>query len=82
VYFTEIKFVLPTLNMQSQRGIRDVNDTFDAKIFKEDGSSGKPFPEKVEAWTALDHGTTITHQSGPTRKDRMHEAIRLPLSQV
>lgn len=82
VYFTEIKFVLPTLNMQSQRGIRDVNDTFNAKIFKEDGSSGKPFHEKVEVWTTLEPGSTISHQPGPTREDRVHEAIQLPLSQV
>lgn len=65
IYFVEVKFVLPTLNMQSQTGIRDVDRTFDEKIFRED-KEGKSFPEKVDAWLSLDPDADITHQQAKT----------------
>lgn len=71
LYFVETKFVLPTLNMQTQRGIRDVNATFDEKVFQD----GPAFDEKVAAWRDLDPGFEFTHQEGPGENDRVGEEI-------
>lgn len=71
LYFVETKFVLPTLNMQTQRGIRDVNETFDEKVFQD----GPAFDEKVAAWLALDSGFKFTHQERPGENDRVSEEI-------
>lgn len=79
LYFCEVKYVLPTLNMQTQKGIRDVNETFDNKIFKESPSGdknkdgGKAFPEKVANWNSLDAGTEFTHT--PDRDESSSEQI-------
>lgn len=75
IYFVEVKFVLPTLNMQSQTGIRDVDRTFDEKIFRED-KEGKSFPEKVDAWLSLDPDADITHQQGQDRTERVEESLQ------
>lgn len=71
LYFVETKFMLPTLNMQNQRGIRDVNATFDEKVFLD----GPAFDEKVAAWRDLDPGFEFTHQEGQERDDRVTEEI-------
>jgi Holliday junction resolvase-like predicted endonuclease len=71
LYFVETKFVLPTLNMQTQRGIRDVNATFDEKVFQD----GPAFDEKVDAWLDLDPGFEFTHQEGTGENDRISEEI-------
>lgn len=71
LFFVEVKFVLPTLNMQTERGIQDVNETFDEKIFQD----GPAFDEKVNAWTGLDQGFEFTHQEGPERGDRVTAEI-------
>jgi len=71
LYFVEVKFVLPTLSMQTQRGIKDVNATFDEKIF----TDGKPFDEKVAAWEDLESGFEFTHQEGPEKDDRVSKEI-------
>lgn len=57
--------------MQTQRGIRDVNSTFDEKIF----TDGKPFDEKVAAWEGLEPGFEFTHQEGPEKDDRVSKEI-------
>lgn len=82
VYFVEVKFVLPTLNMMSQRGIQSVNSTFDEKIFNQGAESGKPFPEKVSAWLNLDAGTEITYQNSPDRTDRVREKLNHAFSNL
>lgn len=71
LYFVEVKFVLPTLSMQTQRGIRDVNATFDEKIF----TDGKPFDAKVAAWEDLEPGFEFTHQEGSEKDDRVSKKI-------
>lgn len=77
VFFVESKYVLPTLNMQSQRGIQDVNDKLDGLIFKEGTSEGgKPFPEKVNTWRELNSDAEILHQ--PTIDCDNHEWIEIP----
>lgn len=77
VYFVEVKFVLPTLNMQSQVGIQNVNSKFDGKIFKEtDDATGKPFPQKVQNYRELEPSATISHQVSDDRNDR--EQIQVP----
>ncbi|WP_152420606.1 hypothetical protein [Halorubrum tebenquichense] len=77
VYFVEVKFVLPTLNMQSQVGIQSVNSKFDRKIFKEaDDTTGKPFPEKVQNYRDLEPGETVSHQISENDDDR--EQIQVP----
>lgn len=71
VYFVESKFMLPKLNMQSQEGIKNVDQAFDEKIFKEGTDrGGKPFPEKVEAWRELDASAEISHQVSRDESDR------------
>ncbi len=77
VYFVEVKFVLPTLNMLSQRGIQDVNEKFDGLIFKEGSDDGgKPFPEKVGAWRSVDAGMNVLHTPSTDKDDR--EWITIP----
>jgi len=69
LYFVETKFVLPTLNMQTQRGISDVDETIKEKVFQD----GPPFDEKVDAWLDLNPGFEYTHQEGSGEKDRVSE---------
>jgi hypothetical protein len=57
--------------MQTQRGICDVNATFDKKVFQD----GPAFDEKVDAWLNLDPGFEFTHQEGTGENDRMSEKI-------
>lgn len=77
VFFVESKFMLPKLNMQSQKGIKNVDKAFNKKIFKEGTDrGGKPFPDKVEAWRELDTGADISHQVSRDENDR--ERIRVP----
>lgn len=35
LYFVEVKFVLPTLNMQTQAGIKKVDESFEGKVFQD-----------------------------------------------
>lgn len=63
VYFVECKFMLPTLNMRSQKGIQKVNQKFDEKVFREgEDMSGKPFDKKVSAWRRLDTDADVLHR--------------------
>jgi len=71
LYFVETKFVLPTLNMQTQRGISNVDETIKEKVFQD----GPPFDEKVDAWLDLNPGFEYTHQEGSGEKDRVSEEI-------
>jgi Holliday junction resolvase-like predicted endonuclease len=71
VYFVECKFMLPTLNMRSQKGIQKVNKKFEEKVFKEGADvSGKSFEEKVAAWRALDTDAEILHQPSGDASER------------
>jgi len=76
-YFVEVKFLLPTLNMQTQDGIEKVNDKFDRKIFKEtNDAAGKPFPEKVTSYRGLEADAEILHQVSAADDDR--ERVQVP----
>lgn len=76
VYFVEVKFVLPTLNILTQAGIQNVNETFDEKIFNRGiNDSSKSFPEKIDSWRSLDVDSEILHQ--PINSDQ-REWIDLP----
>jgi len=76
-YFVEVKFLLPTLNMQSQDGIEEVNEKFDRKIFKETNDvTGKPFPEKVTSYRGLATDAEISHQVSAADDDR--ERVQVP----
>lgn len=77
VYFVECKFMLPTLNMRSQKGIKRVDQKFDEKVFREgEGMSGKPFDDKVEAWRELDPEADVLHQ--PLSDVAKREWMRVP----
>jgi len=77
VYFVECKFMLPTLNMRSQKGIQKINKKFDKKVFKEgENVNGKSFDKKVTAWRALDNEDEILHR--PTSDVSKREWTTVP----
>lgn len=57
VYFGEVKFFLPELELQSQNGIQNIDEEYDDEIFND----GIPYPEKVSDWQSLEPGDRFHH---------------------
>ena len=82
IWFVEIKFFMPTTAILTSGGVEVINEKFDYKIFKEDterrhsSPSGKPFPEKVEAWTELDPEATFTSLVYSEEKGRREKKVK------
>lgn len=74
IWFIECKYLMPEVDMNSATGIERVNETFDHKVFKQEGAyeyapTGDPFDEKVERWLGLKGGTEFQTQAGPDEDD-------------
>lgn len=82
IWFVEIKFFMPTTSILTAEGVEVINEKFDYKIFKEDterrhsSPSGRPFPEKVEAWTELDPGATFTSLVYSGEEERKEQSVK------
>lgn len=61
VYFTEVKFILPELELQTQNGMQNINDEYDEKIFNYGSDNGLSYPEKVSDWQSLEPGDRFHH---------------------
>lgn len=79
LWFLECKYLLPETDMNRAEGLVRLNESFDYKVFKEEGAyssppSGDPFPEKVSSWLELDGGDRFTSQTGEDELERkQHE---------
>lgn len=79
LWFLECKYLLPETNMSRSEGIERLNETFDYKVFKEEGAysslpTGDPFPEKVDSWLDLEGGDEFTSLNSDPDGDRVtHE---------
>lgn len=68
IQIIEVKYLMPPIRINDPDGIRVLNEKFDLLIFNEESENtdrepeGKPFPEKVAAWTDLDPGDTFRSQ--------------------
>ncbi|PHQ37659.1 hypothetical protein DJ69_15660 [Halorubrum persicum] len=61
VYYGEVKFLLPELELRSQDGIQNVDEEYDEKIFNVGSDDGIPYPEKVSDWRSLEPGDRFYH---------------------
>jgi Holliday junction resolvase-like predicted endonuclease len=67
--FIEVKYFRPPKRLESAEGLRIIEEKFDEKIFKIESDSapgspsGKPFPEKVDAWLSRPANSQFTSQS-------------------
>jgi Holliday junction resolvase-like predicted endonuclease len=74
IWFIECKYLMPEINMNSAKGIKRVNETFDHKVFKLEGGyehapTGDPFDEKIERWLNVEGGVEFRTQVGPDEDD-------------
>jgi hypothetical protein len=70
IWFIERKYLMQEINMNSAEGIKRVNETFDHKVFNQEGGyghapTGDPFDERVERWLNLKDGKEFQTQVGP-----------------
>lgn len=81
LWFVEIKWTLPPLQMNSVSGIEHLDEKFNNKIFKThsgdlQAESGEPFHEKVDKWLSLPAGTPFSSQNGPDSSERAENTIQ------
>jgi hypothetical protein len=73
VYFTEVKFILPELELQTQNGMQNINDEYDEKIFNYGSDNGLSYPEKVSDWQSLEPGDRFHHSGQEPYTEIPHE---------
>lgn len=79
--FIEVKYLMPPIRINGTEGIRVLNEKFDRFIFNEVSdesdreAEGKPYPEKVDAWTKLEAGSSFTSKTDPEDDTREEHVV-------
>lgn len=81
LWFLECKYLLPKTDMNRAEGVEKLNESFNYKVFKEEGAydsppTGDPFPEKVEFWMDLDSGDSFSSQAGSGEHQREEHSFQ------
>lgn len=80
IWFIECKYMRPKTSMKTSKGMKELNETFDYRIFKEPGAypeepTGQPFPSKVDTWLSLDGGDIFKWTENTENEDKVTECI-------